>query len=277
MAGSDAQVDLETRKILADLRAVVDSLDVPMLLIGARARILMFDSQYGQGRATRDWDLAVKVDNWSRYETLVTQMTASKTARFRKTNVVHKFIHLGTGLEVDIIPFGDISGNRQEITWLDGARMSVLGLQEAFSNARIEKVEEIEIRVLGYPALVGLKILAWHERGEDKDLADLVHVLRNYEDDERVIEELYTEIQASKLEFEIAAPALLGRDIQAIFQDRTLEKIREILLRLIEQQNRYFPQFISKISDRDDWDEEFEQLVSRFQALQYGINHLLSS
>ena len=132
-------------------------------------------------------------------------------------------------------------------------------------------------RVLGYPALVGLKILAWHERGEDKDLADIVHVLRNYEDDERVIEELSTEIQASKLEFEIAAPTLLGRDIQAIFQDRTLEKIREILLRLIEQQNRYFPQFISKISDRDDWDEEFEQLVSRFQALQYGINHLLSS
>lgn len=84
MAESDAQVDQETKKILADLKAIVDSLDVPMLLIGARARVLAFDSQYTQGRATKDWDLAVKVDDWSRYEALVTQMTTGEAARFRR-------------------------------------------------------------------------------------------------------------------------------------------------------------------------------------------------
>lgn len=151
--------------------------------------------------------------------------------------------------------------------------MSILGLQEAFLNARIKKVGDIEIRVLDYPALVGLKILAWHERQEIKDLADIAHVLQNYQDDQR-IEELFTEIQAGKLEFDSATSALLGRDIQTIFQDKTLEKIREVLSRLIEQQNRHFPQFIPKDLDGDNWDEAFEQFVSRFKALQYGINLL---
>jgi hypothetical protein len=37
---SNVQVDQATRKILSDLSAISSNLDVPMLLIGARARIL---------------------------------------------------------------------------------------------------------------------------------------------------------------------------------------------------------------------------------------------
>ncbi|MBO3458537.1 hypothetical protein G7B40_006685 [Aetokthonos hydrillicola Thurmond2011] len=51
------QLNSETKRFLSDLKAIIDALEVPMLLIGAQARLLMFDSQYKvEGRATTDWD-----------------------------------------------------------------------------------------------------------------------------------------------------------------------------------------------------------------------------
>jgi predicted nucleotidyltransferase len=60
-----AKLDLKTKQVLTDLKAIIDTLQVPMLLIGAQARLLIFDSQYKvQGRATTDWDVAVKLDSY---------------------------------------------------------------------------------------------------------------------------------------------------------------------------------------------------------------------
>ncbi|MCD8487494.1 MAG: nucleotidyl transferase AbiEii/AbiGii toxin family protein [Desertifilum sp.] len=225
--------DRETQQLLMDLKEVVDRMDLPMLLIGARARMLAFDSQYREGRATKDWDLAVKMESWSRYEQLVEQLTGGEVARFKKTNVIHKFIHKSTRLEVDIIPFGEISDNNQEITWSDGNQMSILGLTEAFAKARIEQIYDFEIRVLDFPALVGLKLIAWHERLENKDLSDIVHVLQHYEDD-RSIETFFDEINTEQLDYDTAPSALIGQDMQFIFQDEALNKISEILSRIIK-------------------------------------------
>lgn len=121
-------LDLQTKQILSDLKAIMDSLQVSMLLIGARARLLIFDRQYNvEGRATTDWDVAVKLDNWNQYNELIDQMTSGKIIRFQKTSIIHKFIHIKTGLEVDVIPFGNISNENQEITWQDGNQMNTLG------------------------------------------------------------------------------------------------------------------------------------------------------
>jgi predicted nucleotidyltransferase len=264
-------VDPEASQLLRDLKAIVDSQELPMLLIGARARILAFDRQYAQGRATQDWDIAVRMDDWSRYEALVTQMTTGATAQFQKTAVVHKFIHLNTGLELDLIPFGGISNDRQEILWSDGNQMSVLGLPEAFSTAKIEAIGGIELRILDYPALVGLKLLSWYERQEIKDLADITHVLQNFQDDER-INTLFSAIEAGQLDYESAASALIGQDMRSIFQANALEQIGTVLARIIQGQNQYLPQFIRKDLDEKAWDVEFDRLVNRFKALQYGLS-----
>jgi hypothetical protein len=39
-------LDLQTKQILTDLKVIIDSLQFPMLLIGARARLLIFDRQF---------------------------------------------------------------------------------------------------------------------------------------------------------------------------------------------------------------------------------------
>jgi predicted nucleotidyltransferase len=265
-------LDSETKQVLTDLKAVIDRLQVPMLLIGARARLFIFDSQYNiQGRATTDWDVAVQLDNWERYRTLGAEMTTGEAPRFRRTKVIHKFIHLETGLEVDVIPFGNISNENQEITWPDGNQMSTLGLQEAFLNAKIEKIDEIELPIASLADFLALKLLAWNERRETKDLEDIIFVLQNYQEDERVFEELSGEISKGQIEFDDAAIVLLGRDIQKVFREQTLNRVGEIVTRILENQNRYLPQFIPKDLDGNAWDEALDKIVRRFKALQYGL------
>jgi predicted nucleotidyltransferase len=270
-------LDSETKQVLTDLKAAIDRLQVPMLLIGARARLLIFDSQYNvQGRATTDCDVAVQLDNWERYDTLVTEMTAGEAPGFKKTSVIHKFIHLETGLEVDVIPFGNISNQKQEITWNDGNQMSILGLQEAFLNAQIEKIDDIELLIPDIPAFIALKLLAWNERRETKDLEDITFVLQNYQEDERVFEELYNKILEGQVEFDEAAIVLLGRDIQKVFSEQALNKVREIVTQILENQNQYLPRFVPKDLDGNAWDEALDKIVRRFQSLQYGLQDSLA-
>ncbi|MBD2778290.1 hypothetical protein [Iningainema tapete] len=272
MKDPQTKLDLETKQILTDLTAITDSLQVPMLLIGARARLLIFDSQYNvQGRATTDWDVAVQLDSWERYYALVTKMITGQVPRFKKTSVIHKFIHIETGLEVDVIPFGSISNDLQEITWPDGNQMSILGLQEAFFNTQIEKIDNIELRIANIYAFIVLKLLAWNERREKKDLEDIIFVLQNYQEEERVYEELVDELLTDKFEVDEASIVVLGRDIRKAFRKETLNKVSKIVTQIIENQNRFIPQFVPKNLDENAWDEAFEKIVRRFQVLQYGL------
>ncbi|AFZ15660.1 hypothetical protein Cri9333_4898 (plasmid) [Crinalium epipsammum PCC 9333] len=274
------ELDPNTKQILTDLKTVSEQLQVPILLVGARARGFIFDNQYGvEGRATTDWDVAVKLDSWELYDALVNKMTTGETALFKKTRVMHKFIHLKTQLEVDVIPFGNISNERQEITWNDGNIMSVLGFEEAFSNTPIETIDDITIRIVPLTAFMALKLLAWNERRANKDLEDIIFILENYyipnrDEEDRMFREFNSEIfEENKLEFYEAAIALLGRDISKIFSEETINKVKQILAQIITFQTQYLPGFISKNLDGDAWDKEFDRLVRRLEALQYGLEN----
>ncbi|MBK1987481.1 hypothetical protein A0J48_008015 [Sphaerospermopsis aphanizomenoides BCCUSP55] len=273
MKNSYSQIDSETKKFLTDFKSIIDSLEVPMLLIGAQARILIFDSQYKvQGRATKDWDVAVKLDNWDKYNLLITKMTTGNNPLFKKTRVIHKFIHIETGLEVDVIPFGDISKPKQEINWPDGNQMSILGLEEAFANTEIIVIDNVEIRVADIDAFIALKLLAWNNRKENKDLQDIIAVLLkspNQEDEERVYDEFIDEIIEGRFEVDEAAIIFIGRNIKNKFKPETLNKINEIITLILNHQNNYIPPFVSKNSE--DWDEAFDKIVKRFESLLYGL------
>ncbi|AFZ59406.1 nucleotidyl transferase AbiEii/AbiGii toxin family protein [Anabaena cylindrica FACHB-243] len=275
MKNLHTEIDSETKKFLTDFKYIIDSLKVPMLLIGAQARLLIFDSQYKvQGRATKDWDVAVKLDSWDKYDLLITTMTTGQNPLFKTSRVIHKFIHIETGLEVDVIPFGDISKPTEEINWKDGNQMSVLGLEEAFANTQIIIIDNIEIRVADIDAFIALKLLAWHERRENKDLEDIITVLLkspNEEDEQRVYDEFIDEIIEGRFEVDEAAIIFIGRNIQNKFKSETLNKIKEIVELILKGQNKYIPPFVSKNSE--DWDETFDKIVNRFKSLQYGLTN----
>jgi predicted nucleotidyltransferase len=57
-------IDSREKQVLADLKALVKTLNLPMILVGAGARLIIFDQKFGEGRGTKDWDVAISVDSW---------------------------------------------------------------------------------------------------------------------------------------------------------------------------------------------------------------------
>jgi predicted nucleotidyltransferase len=225
------------KQVLADLVDVVSSLDLPMILVGAGARLLIFDQRFGEGRSTKDWDVAISIDSWEVYQELRDFLTTGDSPHFKSTRNSHKFIHIETNIEVDIVPFGEIGEPDQEIIWSDsGNPMNVSGFAEALLHAKTTTIDELEIQVVDTPAFVVLKVFAWGDRGErtNKDLEDIDFILLRYEDDERVYSELAEELADGAVDFLDANIYLLGQDICKILQEKTLVEFSSLLSRLIE-------------------------------------------
>ncbi|MDJ0616094.1 MAG: nucleotidyl transferase AbiEii/AbiGii toxin family protein [Calothrix sp. MO_192.B10] len=260
------------KQVLLDIKSVVSRLQLQILVVGAGARILVFDSRYNiAGRATTDLDFAVKVNNWADFKALSNEMTQGSNPCFQRTNIQHRFIHISTGIEVDIVPFGAIGEPNQEIQWSDGDQMSLLGFNEAFSTAELQIIEEIEFKVVSLPAFIVLKLIAWSDRRARKDLEDIYFVLENYSDDERIFTELINELSQGQLEYEEAVSFLLGRDIQNNFTLATIKQLINILSQLLQKRNTLFPPLIPRILEQDEWDAKFYTIVRHFKALQKGI------
>lgn len=223
------------RKVLNDLKQVVDSLELPMLVVGAGARLLVFDRRFGSGRSTRDWDIAVPISDWSVFDTLSDRMTQGDPPLFQPTQIRHKFIHIETRLEVDVVPFGGIGEPDQQLEWPDENTMNVMGLAEALNYASIEKVDDLELSVVNIPCFIVLKLFAWSDRRgrTNRDLEDIEFILNNFEDDDRIYEELVEELMQDVLKYTDAATYLLGIDIGKICLQPTLQQLKTILEQLI--------------------------------------------
>jgi predicted nucleotidyltransferase len=251
-------IGFKEKQVLADLVYTVSSLDLPMILVGAGARLLIFDQKFGEGRGTKDWDVAISIDSWEAYQKLRESLTFGDSPRFKSTESAHKFIHIETKIEVDIVPFGEIGEPDQEIFWSDsGNSMNISGFAEALLHSKTTIIDDLEIQVIDIPAFVVLKIFAWGDRGErtNKDLEDIEFILLRYEDDERVYSELAEELADGVVEFLDANIYLLGQDIYKILQDKTLTELDSLLNRLIESLDA----------------DESESLGYRLKVLQTGI------
>lgn len=227
----------EEKQVLTDLVNLVSVLELPMIIVGAGARLLIFDQKFGEGRGTKDWDVAISIDNWEAYQKLCEYLITGDCPRFKPTKTSHKFIHIETDIEVDIVPFGEIGKPDQQIIWHDtGNSMNVLGFNEALLHAKPISIDELEILVINTPAFIVLKIFAWGDRGErtNKDLEDIKFILSKYEDEERVYVELAEELANGLIEFTDANIYLLGQDIHKILQKKTLVELNIVLDKLIE-------------------------------------------
>jgi predicted nucleotidyltransferase len=174
-------LEQQEKQVLIALKKVVDSLKLPMVIVGAGARLLIFDRRYNIScRTTKDWDIAVKLDSWFDYKKLSDHLTQGQDRCFKTTHTPHKFIHIATGIEVDIIPFGKIGEPHESLKWPDGNQMNLLGLEEALENAMIEIIQDLEIRIVNAPAFLVLKLIAWSDRQADKDINDINFILENY-------------------------------------------------------------------------------------------------
>ncbi|BAZ09641.1 hypothetical protein NIES4071_14510 [Calothrix sp. NIES-4071] len=265
--------DSQQKQILLDIKAIADSLQISILLVGAGARILVFDKRYNvEGRVTFDLDLAVKIDNWSTFEVLSLRMTQGTNPLFKVTRIQHRFLHIATGILVDIVPFGAIGKPNQQIQWSDGNQMSIIGLEEAFSTAELQQIEDVEIKVINILAIIALKLMAWSDRKAVKDLKDVYFILENYNDESIFIERI-NEIPEGFVKSKEVFSFVLGYDIKNTFSQDLVNKINQILIQILHKQNSLFPQLISRIFDEEEWDDKFYTIVAKFEALKQGLEY----
>ena len=254
-------IDSREKQVLADLKALVTTLNLPMILVGAGARLIIFDQKFGEGRGTKDWDVAISVDSWESYQTLCEALINADFPRFQPTKTPHRFRHIETDIDVDIVPFGAIGEPDKQIIWADsGSPMSILGFEEALSHATTTNIDDLEIQVIDIPSFVVLKIFAWGDRGEstNKDLEDIEFILSKYEDDDRVYNELVEELSSGDVDFSDANIYLLGQDICRMLQDKTLIELNKLLGKMIK---------------KFDYDEE-RSFGYMLKVLQKGINSI---
>ena len=254
-------IDPREKRVLADLIAIVKALNLPMILVGAGARLIIFDRKFGEGRGTTDWDVAISIDSWETYKKLGEALINGNPPIFQSTEIAHRFRHIETAIDVDIVPFGVIGEPDQEIIWTDsGNPMSVLGFDEALSHSVTTNIDDLEIQVIDIPSFVVLKIFAWGDRGEstNKDLEDIEFILSKYEDDDRVYNELVEELSSGDVDFSDANIYLLGQDICRMLQDKTLIELNKLLEKMIK---------------KFDYDEE-RSFGYMLKVLQKGINSI---
>ncbi len=231
-------IDSREKQVLSDLTAIVKRLNLPMILVGAGARLIIFDQKFGEGRGTKDWDVAISIDSWKSYQKLGTVLIDGNPAIFKPTKTPHRFRHIETDIDVDIVPFGAIGEPDKQIIWADsGNPMSILGFEEALSHSITTNIDDLEIQVIDIPSFVVLKIFAWGDRSEstNKDLEDIEFILSKYEDDDRVYNELVEELSSGSVEFLDANIYLLGQDICRMLQDKTLIELDKLLGNMIEK------------------------------------------
>jgi predicted nucleotidyltransferase len=259
------------KSALRDMCSIAARMDIPLMLVGAGARILVFDRRYNtQGRSTTDWDWGIKVANWQEFEALVATMVQGAPPFFRRTQTLHRFEHIETQTILDLVPFGSIADPGRSVEWPNERSMNVLGYEEALVQAEQVVLEENWIiKVASVPALVVLKLIAWKDRGGKKDLEDVILMLQNYFEDD-MYERLKAPLISGKIDVEDMGAFDLGQDIRKRFGREVVIIVNRILEEILEKADQLIPQLISRTNDQ--WDELFEQTLKRFEVLRRGLS-----
>jgi predicted nucleotidyltransferase len=133
---------------------------IPFFIVGATARDILLEVQYGLGskRATLDIDIAVFIENWDHFYHLKDELIGA--IDFTPTRDIHRLLYQER-LPVDIVPFGGVAEKDEVVEWPpDGSiKMNVMGFRECFKHAVQVKISDKPKLSVGVVSLAGLAIL----------------------------------------------------------------------------------------------------------------------
>lgn len=177
-------------EVLAELASLCRDLALDFLVVGAAARDLVIHALQRTApiRATNDIDIAVAIRDSREFTQLAARLPQNGTSP-------HKFTVLG--VEVDVVPFGDIEHDRG-VRFADDHLLDVRGVQEAYSTSVLVRMPQgTELRVASAAAQTALKVLAWRDRYRDnpKDGLDLRVILLALSEDP-FVDEVWTDHSA---------------------------------------------------------------------------------
>lgn len=203
-------------KALAILTRYLDAKGIRSVVIGAMVPVLLIDGRTGDGghsgsRITRDIDLSLRLSGWDEFHRVKRDLCGLGFT-MKRGNPEHRLTF--QGFDIDIIPFDpDLSGDGF-LTWPEsGKRMNMRGFGLVFDQTETVSLESgITLAVVKIPMAVLLKINAWTDRREIRDLEDILFMLNHYEDQETG-ERRFDVSGESGLTYECAGAFLAGRDL----------------------------------------------------------------
>jgi predicted nucleotidyltransferase len=233
-------IDELTVAVLEGIRMASNHIGVPFFVVGATARdmILRHAFHHPIRRATKDIDIAIRATSWDEYDQMVKLLISMD--HFSKTAHTHRLIFEGKTI-VDLIPFGDIAGPKQEIVWptTEGNVMVVFGFEDAYRAAEIvtiRKKPQLEVSVATLAGLAVLKLISWRDGypTRSRDAEDFHFIAEAYLDagnDIRLYEDASDLRSTEDFDLTMIGGRLLGRDMSRIVSPETRGKIRDIFNR----------------------------------------------
>ena len=192
------------------------------------------------GRATRDIDFGIAIENWEQFQTLKHRLMESNQFEAAPADA-HRLFWKALGsaavTPVDIIPFGGVTSENKTIAWSPrrDVVMNVAGFEEALESSVQMRIEDdLVVRVASIPGLAVLKLIAWQDRRHEsnKNAADLHRLLVDYADagnPDRIYDEELPLLEAAGYDLELAGARLLGWDAARICQRGTRHQISAVL------------------------------------------------
>ena len=226
-----SQSDLE---LFIDLDAAARSIGGEPCMIGAGALQLGPDLDWGVRltRRTRDWDFAVRAASWKEFNELRARLT-ERNAGFSQDREAHRFRHRAGGT-LDLVPYGALESPPGQVQWADRTAMETLGLEALDHHHCSVKLGHVKLRTASLPALVGLKILAYHFRRPriTRDIADVHAILRQVDAHDvsaRIDLRASELLEFDRVHFNLLGSYFLGREVGCAFKAEPLAAMTAVL------------------------------------------------
>ncbi len=273
------RIDLSTVAVYEAIAKAAAASGISFFVVGATARDMLLKYAYGMDpkRGTVDVDIGIHVQDWDAFDRFKSALTES--SQFESTQVPQR-VRYERNLPVDIVPFGEIEEDPNEIRWPPGQAiiMNVLGFDDAYKSAELVRLREaptLDVRFATLSGLVILKFIAWKDRlsRTNKDALDLAYIMQVYLDagnQERLREEHSDLLDDDNFDYVIAGSRLLGRDIAEIISPTVRAKILAILDDETGNQQQY-RLVEAMIRGSTGEESEFEKHLQLLEEFKRGI------
>lgn len=175
------RVDPLVVSVLSDLARGLRALDIRFCIIGALVPELLLSVR--PHKFTKDADVAVILDSLADFDRLKERLSEFG---FERTSRAYRLTHRSGGW-VDVLPYSEHLAPTGRLDLGRDLSFNMAGFEQVVPSAiDIRVTPDLTVPVVPLPLYVLLKLVAFGDRKEPKDLASVLHCLRNYaEEDER--------------------------------------------------------------------------------------------
>jgi len=198
--------------VVTDLDRGLGELQVPFGIVGALVPELLLGVKPRQ--LTNDADITVVVQSLDDYERLKDRLGRYG---FQRTDLPYRMRHRTGGL-LDILPFSTALVPEGRLELREGLVLNMAGFDKVVPNAVPTPIEGgPTLPVAPLPLYSLLKLVAYDDRKEPKDLAGVLHSLEHYlEDDDR---RYAVEHEGKGVPYEYTCAYLLGVDARPFIDE----------------------------------------------------------